>query len=293
MALSIEKRGKLWVGLFQCMASPCELLVDTRKKSRAADLIALAQQEAQRIEHKFSRYRDDNIVHQINNYGDSIKVDAETARLLDFAQSCYNMSEGLFDITSGVLRRAWNFSADSDIPQQRQVEALLSRIGWDKISWNNPQLTVPLGMEIDFGGIGKEFAVDSVHALLSRQTDCSFLVNFGGDCHANGPQEDGSSWITGIENPRKPGDASAIIRLQKGALATSGDVYKFVLQGGVRYGHILNPKTGWPQPDSPLSVTVAAPTCTEAGILSTLAMLHGVQAENFLDSQGVKYWCCR
>ena len=293
MALSIEKRGKLWVGLFQCMASPCELLVETRKKSLAADLMALAQRETERIEHKFSRYRDDNIVHQINNRGDSIKVDAETARLLDFAQSCYDMSEGLFDITSGVLRRAWNFSAASDIPQQRQVEALLPSIGWDKISWENPRLTVPLGMEIDFGGIGKEFAVDSVHTLLTQQTDCSFLVNFGGDCHASGPQEDGSSWITGIENPRNRGDASAIIRLQKGALATSGDVYKFVHQDGVRYGHILNPKTGWPQPDSPLSVTVAAPTCTEAGILSTLAMLHGLQAEKFLDSQGVKYWCCR
>lgn len=293
MAFTIERRDKLWVGQFRCMASPCELLVETRDESLAGELIALAQEEAMRIEQKFSRYRDDNIVYRINTSADSVNVDAETARLLDFAQTCYHISDGLFDITSGVLRQAWNFSAGSDIPQQQQVEALLPLIGWHKISWRNQQLQVPLGMEIDFGGIGKEFAVDSVHSLISQQTDSSFLVNFGGDCHASGPQEDGSSWITGIENPRKPGDASAIIRLRQGALATSGDVYKFVRHDGVRYGHILNPKTGWPATDSPMSVTVAAPTCTEAGIMSTLAMLHGSQAENFLDSQNVKYWCCR
>ena len=293
MALTIERRGKIWAGEFRCMASPCELLVETDNESLAGDLIALAQQEAMRIEQKYSRYRDDNIVYRINNSADRVKVDAETARLLDFAQTCYRISDGLFDITSGVLRQAWNFSAGSDIPQRQQVEALLPRIGWEKISWENQHLQVPLGMEIDFGGIGKEFAVDSVHSLLSRQIGCSFLVNFGGDCHASGPQHDGSSWITGIENPRKPGDASAIIRLRQGALATSGDVYKFVQHDGLRYGHILNPKTGWPEANSPLSVTVAAPTCTEAGIMSTLAMLNGSQAEKFLDSQKVKYWCCR
>ena len=293
MELSIEKRGKIWAGEFHCMASPCELLVETDNESLAGELITLAQQEAMRIEQKYSRYRDDNIVYQINSSADSVEVDAETARMLDFAQSCYSISEGMFDITSGVLRQAWNFGDGSKIPHQQQVEALLPRIGWQKVSWKNPQLKVPNDMEIDFGGIGKEFAVDSVHSLLSQQTDCSFLVNVGGDCHASGPRGDGSSWITGIENPRKPGDASAIIRLRQGALATSGEVYRFVQHDGVRYGHILNPKTGWPEPDSPLSVTVAAPTCTEAGIISTLAMLHGLEAEKFLDSQDLKYWCCR
>jgi thiamine biosynthesis lipoprotein len=119
------------------------------------------------------------------------------------------------------------------------------------------------------------------------------MVNFGGDCTASGPHADGSAWMTGIENPHRPGDASAVIQLKAGALATSGDVFKFIQQGGKRYGHILNPRTGWPNPNSPLSVTIAAPTCTEAGILSTLAMLQGKDAEKFLDQQGFKYWCYR
>lgn len=293
MSFSLTRRGNLWAGQFRCMASPCEVLLDTPDSGIARALISQATAEAFRIEQKFSRYRDDNILHQINAGGCDLEVDAETARLLDFADTCYRISDGLFDVTSGILRRAWRFAAASEIPTQSQIEILLPAIGWEKIRWDNPRLRVPVGMEIDFGGIGKEYAVDSVSSLLKRHSNLSFLVNFGGDCNASGPQKNGAPWITGIENPRKPGDASAIIKLRNGALATSGDVYRFLEKNGIRYGHIFNPKTGWPQPDSPLSVTVAAASCSEAGILSTLAMLQGKDAEKFLDNQNVKYWCYR
>ncbi len=253
----------------------------------------MAQQEATRIEQKFSRYRDDNIIHQINQGGETVTVDPETARLLDFAQHCYSLSEGWFDVTSGILRRAWNFSENGSIPSQQEIKSLLPNIGWDKVKWGNPNLTLPMGMEIDLGGIGKEYAVDSTLTLLKLETDISFMVNYGGDCSASGPMADGSSWMTGIEDPHRPGDATAVIQLKNGALATSGDVFKFILHEGIRYGHILNPRTGWPNPDSPLSVTVSAATCTEAGILSTLAMLQGKDAEKFLDQQGIRYWCYR
>ncbi|MDH3389044.1 MAG: FAD:protein FMN transferase [Gammaproteobacteria bacterium] len=275
------------------MASPCEVLIECDRTTQARGLIAIAQQEAERIEHKFSRYRDDNIVHRINSGGERIAVDEETARLLDFAQNCYDLSDGWFDITSGILRRAWRFGDGAQIPGQNAIDRLLPHIGWEKVTWKKPGLTVPEGMEIDFGGIGKEYAVDSALALLTRETDNSVMVNFGGDCSASGPLADGSPWMTGIEDPRRPGDATAVIQLKGGALATSGDVFKYIEQDGVRYGHILNPQTGWPNTESPLSVTVAAATCTEAGILSTLAMLQGKDAEAFLDRQDVKYWCYR
>lgn len=275
------------------MASPCEILIECDLESEARQLSTLAQQEAVRIEQKFSRYRDDNIVHRINQGGDAILVDNETARLLDFAQHCYELSDGWFDITSGILRRAWQFKPGARIPRQRDIDRLLPHVGWHKLRWHNPRLSIPGDMEIDFGGIGKEYAVDSALTLLQAKTEHSVMVNFGGDCNASGPLADGSRWMTGIENPRRPGDASAIIQLKLGALATSGDVFKFIKQGGKRYGHILNPRTGWPNIYAPLSVTVAAPTCTEAGILSTLAMLQGKDAEKFLKQQDLKYWCYR
>jgi len=275
------------------MASPCEVLIECRNQAEAESLALLAQAEAMRIEQKFSRYRDDNIVYRINNGGGSFEVDDETARLLDFANKCYYLSDGWFDITSGILRRAWNFSDTARVPTRAEIDPLLEKIGWHRIRWNPPVLSVPEGMEIDFGGIGKEYAVDSALAKLSAQSDVPVMVNFGGDCHASGPMNDGSSWMTGIENPHRHGDATAVIQLRQGALATSGDVYKYLEKDGRRYGHILNPRTGWPATDAPLSVTVASGTCTEAGILSTLAMLQGVNAESFLDDQGVKYWCFR
>lgn len=290
--LSINRHNHLWVGQFRCMASPCEVLIECESQSTAHNLITLAQTEAERIEQKFSRYRDDNIIHRINQ-GECVEVDLETTRLLDFAAHCYSLSDGYFDITSGILRRAWHYGPDNRIPQKSEIDALLPHIGWDKVSWKNPKFGLPAGMEIDFGGIGKEYAVDATLQLLQANSDASLMVNFGGDCHASGPLADGSPWMTGIENPHRPGDASAVIQLKQGALATSGDVFKFIEQDGKRYGHILNPLSGWPDPDSPLCVTVAAPTCTEGGILSTLAMLQGGDAETFLDQQGVNYWCYR
>ena len=275
------------------MASPCEVLIECDRESPARKLIGIAQREAERIEQKFSRYRDDNIVHRINRSGARVTVDDETARLLDFAQNCYDLSDGCFDITSGILRRAWKFDKGARIPQQQDIDPLLPHIGWEKVSWEKPNLTVPQGMEIDFGGIGKEYAVDSALRLLTHASNHSVMVNFGGDCSASGPMADGSPWMTGIEDPHRPGDATAVIQLKGGALATSGDVFKYIEQDGVRYGHILNPQTGWPNTESPLSVTVAAATCTEAGILSTLAMLQGRDAEVFLERQGVKFWCYR
>jgi len=290
---SIARRDHLWVGSFRCMASPCEVLIECAGRQQARELIEIASREAYRIEAKFSRYRDDNIVHRINRGGERIEVDEETARLLDFAQHCYQLSDGWFDITSGILRRAWKFGAGARIPEQRDLDRLLAHIGWDKVGWEKPYLEVPAGMEIDFGGIGKEYAVDSALGLIRAAADCSAMVNFGGDCHASGPQSGDRPWITGIENPNRPGDASAVIRLRQGALATSGDVFRFIEHEGRRYGHILNPKTGWPSLDAPRSVTVAAATCTEAGVLSTLAMLQGAEAEAFLDAQGVRFWCFR
>jgi FAD:protein FMN transferase len=292
--MKITQREHIWHGHFQCMASPCEVLIETEDEKLARDLIAKAEQEALRIEQKFSRYRTDNIVYQIHhNNGKPVSIDDETYRLLQFADNCYQLSEGLFDITSGVLRLLWNFNGKNEIPKQSQIDKILQHIGWNKVEFSKTEITLPQNMQIDFGGIGKEYAVDRVLQLLMQECDLSMMVNFGGDCHANAPQKNNQPWITGIENPLKPGDAAGIIKLNHGALATSGDVYRYIQKGGIRYSHILNPKTGWPVMNGPRSVTVAAATCTEAGILSTLAMLQGKKAESFLKKQDVKYWCYR
>ncbi len=276
------------------MASPCEVFIDTIEESLACMLFQIAFNEALRIEKKFSRYRDDNIIYKINHSnGKSIKVDSETALMFDFATQCYDISEGLFDITSGVLRQVWKFDGTDNIPSGPEVNKLLSKIGWDKVLWDSPTLNLPSGMEIDLGGIGKEYAVDRTLSILSTHTNSSLLVNYGGDLNINKPRKTGDPWRIGIENPNIPGNALQHLEITQGALTTSGDSQRFLVKDGKRYSHVLNPKTGWPVEGAPRSVTVAAGSCTEAGIISTLALLNGECAEEFLDAQNVKYWCHR
>jgi thiamine biosynthesis lipoprotein len=147
-------------------------------------------------------------------------------------------------------------------------------------------------MEIDLGGIGKEYAVDRAGAR-AREIWPRCLLNFGGDLLAFGAGIDHNGWTVGIEGLTATGLPAARISLALGALATSGDARRFLLKAGKRYGHILDPRTGWPVEHAPRSVTVAAPSCTHAGMLATFAMLHGAKAEAFLESEGADHWCLR
>jgi thiamine biosynthesis lipoprotein len=290
-ALKVEARGEGLLAIcFAAMASPCEVLLPSTDRSAALALGTLAAREAWRVEKKFSRYRDDSVTAWIHeNRGARIEVDEETASLIDFAARCFDLSEGLFDITSGVLRRAWKFDGSDRVPEADAIRSLMSLVGFDKLEWQSPHLLLPSEMELDFGGIGKEYAVDRAYEQLAAARSAPFLINFGGDLRANRPPPRGA-WQVGIERPDTDREATMILDLEHGALATSGDSRRYLLKDGVRYGHILDPRTGWPVPDAPRSVTVAASSCTEAGLLSTLALLNGARAREYLEEQGVRFW---
>lgn len=278
---------------FKAMASDCEALIDTREAAVAQRAAVAVSDEAFRIEQKFSRYRADNIVHAINNAnGAAVEVDTETAELLDYAAHCHAVSDGKFDITSGVLRRVWKFDGGDRLPDPAAVKRVLELVGWHKVSWQRPKLRLLPGMEIDFGGIGKEYAVDRAARLGSEAGGVPLLVNFGGDICATAPRRDGSAWNVVIEHvgggaPLPP------FSLQRGGVATSGDARRYLIKDGVRYGHILDPRDGWPVRDAPRAVTVVAPSCGEAGLLSTLSILQGRGAEAFLEGKGITHWVLR
>jgi len=279
---------------FHAMGSPCEVRMDSDDLDLVASLARSAEAEARRIERKFSRYRGDSVVSLINGSSGSeqgVEVDGETAALLEYAAQFHALTRGLFDVTSGVLRKAWKFDGSDRVPSREAVAALLPLVGWEKVSWSPPRIRLPAGMEIDFGGFGKEYAVDSALTKLTLLAPSTpVLVNFGGDLRASGPKRDGSAWSVGIEAVTDQGDGGAVLELYEGALTTSGDARRYLLRQGVRYSHILDPRTGWPVESPPRSVTVAAPTCIEAGLLSTLAMLHGAGARAFLAAEGIRHW---
>jgi FAD:protein FMN transferase len=280
-----------WVFQFSAMGSDCELHIAGHvSEQHARHAAEAAIQEVTRIEAKFSRYRADSIVSQINagaGKNQPVAVDDETADLLAYADRMYDASDGLFDITSGVLSRAWDFRAGR-LPSREALYSLRQCVGWtltrlDLVPGGHSRFElVRTGMEIDFGGFGKEYAADRAAVMLQERSIHHGFVNLGGDIRIIGPRPDGKAWQMGIQHPREPGKTFASIALADGALATSGDYERyFIGPEGERYCHILNPQTGWPV-QAWRSISVIAPLCLAAGSICTIAMLKGDEAVPFL-----------
>lgn len=273
------------------MGSPCEIQLFARDARQAEQAAAAAIADVQRLEARYSRYRNDSFLSEINRAaaaGGSIEVDAETAGLLNYALACYEQSGGLFDITSGLLRQVWRFD-QGKLPEAGQVEALLERIGWDKVTWKPPRLAfrVP-GMELDLGGVVKEYAVDRAAALCRDMGVPSGIVNLGGDIKIVGSRADGTPWRIGIRHPRQHSGVLDTIALHEGAVASSGDYERCIVLGDERYGHVLNPKTGWPVRHM-AAVTVVGDFCVVAGSASTIAMLKEQEGPAWLQSLGLAH----
>jgi thiamine biosynthesis lipoprotein len=273
---------------FRAMGSPCALHIHAVSEAEMAIACAALEAEVGRIEQKFSRYRDDSVVADINraaSAGETIELDEETSALMDFAFACHAKSAGLFDITSGVLRKAWRFPA-AELPDPQAVAALLSRVGLGELDWRRPRLGFGRpGMEIDLGGIGKEYAADRGAAVLRELGVTSALVDLGGDIVALGPGPDGSGWNVALRDP-DTGEAGATrIELRSGALATSGDYARCIQIDGRRYSHILDPRTGWPA-QGLASASVLADSCMVAGAVATIALLEGERGPIWLESTG-------
>jgi thiamine biosynthesis lipoprotein len=283
---------RLFRTVFRAMASEHELLLWCDDEARATHAAEAAIADVARIEAKYSRYRDDSVTSQINRAagGEAVGIDAETSSLLSYADQCHRLSNGLFDLTSGVLRRAWDFRrVPPRIPDAAALAAATALIGWDRVEWDRRSVRLPIaGMEIDFGGIGKEYAADRAATVCLEHGVAHGLVNLGGDVRAVGPQPDGAPWRVGIRHPRRDGAAIATVLLESGAVATSGDYERFFEVAGRRYCHILDPRTGrsvshWQ------SVSVVAPLCVVAGSCATIAMLMERDGEAFLRAQGFRY----
>ena len=281
----------LYSTCFSAMGSDCHLHIYAGNQAAANVIFEQSVQEIARIESRYSRYQKDSFLTEVNHVasmGASIVVDTETAGLIDYAYGCYRKSGGLFDITSGILRRIWDFSVPG-LPRQTDIDRLLPLIGMEKLYWDSPLLSFPLpGMELDFGGIGKEYAADQAAAVCRSLGIEHGLIDLGGDIVAIGPHPDQKPWRIGIRHPKTPHTTMIMVDIDRGALATSGDYERYIEVDGKRYCHLLNPKTGWPA-QGLSSVSVFADQCLVAGSLSSIAMLKGIAGIDWLDRMGVQH----
>jgi thiamine biosynthesis lipoprotein len=273
------------------MAAENELQLHCDDAGLARAAAARVMEEVARVESKYSRYRPGSLLSRINAAagGGFVEVDRETESLLDYADECHRQSGGLFDATSGVLRRAWKFDGDR-VPTDEELAPLLALVGWRGVERRAGGIRLPRhGMELDFGGFGKEYAVDRAALALREVGIESATVNLAGDVFILGPRPGGASWNVGIRHPRRDGAVIAKVPIASGALATSGDYERFIEVDGVRHCHILDPRTGRPARGFQ-SVSVLAPTCLVAGSATTIAMLKGrEEGLAWLRSLGLAY----
>ena len=267
---------------FKAMACACQIslgVLPHQDGAWADNQAQLAMAEIRRIEAKYSRYQAQSVVSQINVAAgrQPVELDPETLALIDFADRMHEQSEGLFDITSGIYRQVWDFQK-AQCPSPDQIDAIRPLVGWAQVQREDAQLFLPrAGMQIDFGGLGKEYAADRAALVLRQQGVQHALVNLGGDVASVGTKPDGQPWAVGIRHPRDATQIMASLSLFGQALATSGDYERYFEHAGQRYCHIIDPFTGWPVQHF-RSVSVVAPSCLLAGAVGTTIMLKQARA---------------
>ena len=278
---------------FKAMGTRCQIQLAAESLNLAQALASPAIQAIHALESEYSRYLPSSLLSRINHsagLSTPVELTPEAQTLLAYAASVYEQSDGLFDITSGVLRRTWNFKANSKssiLPTAQQLQAVQQLMGWSKVGWNGEaSILLPRGFELDFGGFVKEYAADVALLALKNAGVQEALVDLGGDVAVMGAR-----WPIAIKNPLCPQEKIQSVVLEAGGLATSGNYERFFMHDGHRYSHILNPKTGWPVV-TPASVTVVADNCLLAGTVTTVAMLKGEQdCLVWLESVGLPFCC--
>ena len=276
---------------FKAMGSACEVVLASHTQNEAESMAKLAIDEVLRIERTYSRYTTDSIIAKINQQAGrvALQCDDETWALFQFASQLFDKSDGLFDITSGVLRQAWDFKKP-EVPTSQKLEALLPLVGWQKVVLQDQSIALPLArMEVDLGGFGKEYAADRAAQVLKEKGVTYGYVNLAGDMRFLGPKSSGEPWMIGIQDPRARDQVVATLPITQGGLATSGDYERYFELNGQRYCHVLNPKTGMPV-SYWRSVSVTSPATVVSGCTTTMAMLKEADGLAFLQATGFDFF---
>jgi thiamine biosynthesis lipoprotein len=231
------------------------------------------------FEAKYSRFIPDSLIGRINSAAGEnwVEIDSETERLLGFCNELVFFTRGSFDPTVLPIIRLWNWKTKPPIiPEESAISAARELVGWSKVQRRPGAIFLPRkGMCLDLGGIGKEYAVDCVMNLAGERGIRNVLVDFGQDVRGRGAAADKDHWRIGLEDANNPGKCWAGVKVTDHAVATSGDYLRSFEYQGRRYGHIVDPRTGYPVNNGCCAVSVIAPSCTIAGILTTSAMILG------------------
>jgi thiamine biosynthesis lipoprotein len=267
----------------QLMGSTFEITVVDDDAIRANKNIDAAVAEIKRIERLISSWDMALQTSEINkNAGaKAVRVKKELFQLIERAKSISKLTDGAFDISYASMDRIWKFDESmGQMPSDKEIKLSVAKVGAKSIELDAKNNTVFLkkkGMKIGFGAIGKGYAADKAKTLLQERGVSAGIINASGDMNAWGSQPDGTPWRVAIRNPMNKNKVFALMPLQNKAVVTSGNYEKFVRFNGVRYAHIIDPRTGYPATEL-ISVTVFAPKAEFADALATAVFVMGKEA---------------
>lgn len=263
---------------FQAMGTRCEITYQCNSSKAATEFHESSLAWVRRFEKRYSRYLPDSLISRINQSagtGQTVPIEEEDNRLFKLCDTLHFFTQGLFDPTTLPLSQLWDFKAKNPrIPKEFEIKKVLQKISWKKVARENLAVYLPEeGMGLDFGGFGKEYAVDRVVEMGKAFGISNLLVNFGGDVRAIGSPPDSDVWRIGLEDPKRPGHARYAVRANNLAVATSGNYLRYFEVNGKHFGHLLDHRTGYPASGSHISATVISGSCLEAGILATCSLI--------------------
>ncbi len=240
------------------------ITVVSRTDNQAQKAIDASYAELDRLAALLNFYSETSEISAINKHAGEkpVKVSRDTLDIIERAVYVSEMTDGAFDVTVGPLVKLWDIQ-NKVIPDQRSIEERLKIVGYKNIVLDKAASTVFLkrkGAQIDLGGIIKGYAVDKVVEVLRQNGIRSGIIAVGGEIRSLGKKPDGTSWVVGVQNPRQKSnddEVIATVELSDKALSTSGDYIKYFEKDGVRYHHLLDPKTGYPSRQCG-SVTIVA-----------------------------------
>ncbi|BEU87939.1 FAD:protein FMN transferase [Selenomonas sp. TAMA-11512] len=258
-----------------------------------AHALKAAREEAERLEALWSVTRAESEISRLNHSeGTPEKVSQETLSALRYAQELYRVTDGVLDVSLFPLLSAWGFTRDTQhVPNDEVIARMLARRGIDALRIEGDTVTMPAGAELDFGAIGKGYAADIVAARLREYGVTSAILSLGGNITVMGKKPDNTPWRVAIKDPSAPERMMGVVDLSEESLATSGGYERFFIENGIRYGHILDPRTGWPAETNLLSATAIAKDGRGADAFSTTLYILGLDGaiDFYLAHEGLDF----
>ena len=236
------------------------------------------------FDHSLSIYDSTSIVSRVNNDDPTVEVDDWFVEVFNKSAEIAAVSDGAFDITVGPVVKAWGF-ANGPVAKHdsAHIDSLLQYVGMDKVKLEGRKVVKQYPQtKIDVNAIAQGYSVDVVCGFFEEKGIKNYLVEIGGEIRGKGTNAKDNFWRIGIDKPSDgnmmPGnELQAIVELKNKSLATSGNYRKFFVEDGVKYGHTINPKTGFPARNTLLSATVICDDCMTADALATAFMVLGVE----------------